>query len=81
MKNQEKNIPERGDAIYEDPEEGNKTGAIGVPELGETGCNTVAEVSRSHIRRGFLNHRREDKFPFKKNRTPPKGFKQRSDKI
>lgn len=68
-KKQKKSIPGRGNTIYKDPEEGNKTVVIGVPELGETECNTLREVSRSQIRKGFLNHERECKFPFKKNRT------------
>lgn len=75
MQKPEKNIPGRGNTVYKDPEEGNKTAVIGVPELGKTECNTVGEVSRSQIRKGFINHRRECKFPFKKNRTTPKSFK------
>lgn len=66
-KNQERNIPGRGNIIYKDSEEGegftsarnqhhSKAAVTGVLE---SKCSAVEEASRSQIRNGFVNHGRE----------------------
>lgn len=66
-KNQEKNIPGRGNIIYKDSEEGkgltsaqnhHHSKAAVTGDL-ESKCSAVEGVSRSQIRNGFMSHGRE----------------------
>ena len=63
-KTRRENIPERGNTKYQDSEgkglisaqkHHHKTDVIGVTELGKTGCNAGGGVTRSQIRKDFVN--------------------------